>query len=720
MTAVLRWTSFFCFAALATKAAFAGGPYTFTLSAWDDASVSASCIAESEYYGWYLTGASGVVAAPPISLGADVDNSDLVVQLSPTSSDWLEAPAPPTRPDLGGFLFASGGSEDPGNILTDINNSANDLHDGQFTSSGQPYYTFYNPPAGGSAYSTVWTQVWSAVSVEAYSDNDSGGSASAHNSVYATLYYTLSVTVYNWFGHDPSDYFDTSNWSAGVAPNGVDAVAMLGYQDSGRSDPQPATTVTLSSNLTLGTLLFDNPNTYTVNGPGTLTLEASTGDAQIILSQGDHVVNASTTLASNTDMTVAAGSLTFSSSISSASGTVLTTHGGGTLNFSGFSLGSFLGQGAEIDLQTGTYTAATLSNTGQLNFQGGTLTAAISNSGTFSAGGTVNGNLFNSGTATFGGSAAMNGNVTNLGTFNMNIAALNGSVCNYGSFVVNGSGGTSNINGNFINNGTVQLYDTSLNINGNFVNHSVVNNAPSVTGNVVNTGTMILGDYQFGNLCSPSGRIQVEPTWDGYWSWAGNNVTIGSNATLAFHIEWPQYLGGCNSLNGSNMTIESGAKLELDFDGYQPQNGDSFQLYTFDGLTGNFDPGNVTVNTPSPLSIDWEVIPQVWVGYVAFYIPGDINLDGTVDSTDLADLQDAIDDGIWSLSPSQYAAADFNNDGVVDEADYDALAAYLGESPSAIVAPEPTVSVAVIAPLFLARRRKTAGERRANQSEVSS
>lgn len=183
------------------------------------------------------------------------------------------------------------------------------------------------------ADTTVWCQVYSDVNVDG--DGFSDATITATNSTYATLKYNEAITTWNWFGNDPSDYFDASNWSAGITPNGVDEVAMLGYQDAARTLSQPATVVTLSSDLTLGTLIFDNPNSYTICGPGTLTMQASTNDAEVFVSQGSHVIKAPVVLATSTDFYISSDNLTITSPITSASGTTLTKHGPGTLTLAG-------------------------------------------------------------------------------------------------------------------------------------------------------------------------------------------------------------------------------------------------------------------------------------------------------------------------------------------------------------------------------------------------
>ena len=118
----------------------------------------------------------------------------------------------------------------------------------------------------------------------------------------------------------------SANWAGGV-PNGTGAQAVLG---SVITSPH---TVTVDAPITVGRLDFDNANTYTIAGPQVLTLDATSGDAQINVASGSHTITAPVSLADNTVITVspAASNLSISGAIS-ASGITLTKDGVGTLH----------------------------------------------------------------------------------------------------------------------------------------------------------------------------------------------------------------------------------------------------------------------------------------------------------------------------------------------------------------------------------------------------
>ena len=66
-------------------------------------------------------------------------------------------------------------------------------------------------------------------------------------------------------------------------------------------------TVYTDAPVTVGTINFNNANTYQIAGTGSLTLQTSTGNAQVIVQQGTQELDLPVTLASNTTFNVAGG-----------------------------------------------------------------------------------------------------------------------------------------------------------------------------------------------------------------------------------------------------------------------------------------------------------------------------------------------------------------------------------------------------------------------------
>jgi hypothetical protein len=119
-----------------------------------------------------------------------------------------------------------------------------------------------------------------------------------------------------------------SNWGATAAPNGVDDEAdLLGTITSNQ-------TVYTNSPITLGTLKFNNANTYEITGSSTLTMQTSTGNAQIVVQNGAQEIDLPLTIASNTTLNISSGAtLLIGNQLTINSGETLTQTGAGTVNY---------------------------------------------------------------------------------------------------------------------------------------------------------------------------------------------------------------------------------------------------------------------------------------------------------------------------------------------------------------------------------------------------
>jgi hypothetical protein len=128
-----------------------------------------------------------------------------------------------------------------------------------------------------------------------------------------------------WDVDASGNWSSVANWSDGDLSH-AGATAVLGNKITA---PR---TITADAPVTVGRIDFDNANTYTVAGDGTLTLDATSGEAQINVTSGSHSIAAPVSLADNTVITVAplTGSLGITGQLS-ADGVNLTKAGAGTL-----------------------------------------------------------------------------------------------------------------------------------------------------------------------------------------------------------------------------------------------------------------------------------------------------------------------------------------------------------------------------------------------------
>jgi hypothetical protein len=99
------------------------------------------------------------------------------------------------------------------------------------------------------------------------------------------------------------NYNSPGSWT--TVPNGACQIAYFPQA------PVPQT-ISLDVDVTVGTVTIDSTNAYTINGPGTLTIYCPADGGHLNVLNGNHTINASTTLESDTtvDIVHAADSLT--------------------------------------------------------------------------------------------------------------------------------------------------------------------------------------------------------------------------------------------------------------------------------------------------------------------------------------------------------------------------------------------------------------------------
>lgn len=185
-----------------------------------------------------------------------------------------------------------------------------------------------------------------------------------------------------WIKNGSFGWSARSNWS-GAVPNFIDATVNFG------SVITQNTSVNLNINATVGTINFNNANRYTIAGASSLTLNTTSGNAQINVIAGSHTINVPLTLAKNTTITVTpeASSLTISNLQATAQ--ALTKTGAGTLvvnNIRAAGL-SVAGGTVRISQNGGTSTVTSLdTSAGKLDLTNNKLIVPAGDVGTFTAG----------------------------------------------------------------------------------------------------------------------------------------------------------------------------------------------------------------------------------------------------------------------------------------------------------------------------------------------
>ena len=144
---------------------------------------------------------------------------------------------------------------------------------------------------------------------------------------------TLTIAQATWSTNASGNWSDNTKWNP-IAPDGGNARAIFG---SAITAPQ---TVTMDGEHFAGTLVFDNTNSYTIGGTGTLNLRAiNTAAASgtfstIDVVSGSHSISAPVILWGNTTISVGTGgALAITGPLTTHAGTTITKTGAGTAQF---------------------------------------------------------------------------------------------------------------------------------------------------------------------------------------------------------------------------------------------------------------------------------------------------------------------------------------------------------------------------------------------------
>jgi autotransporter-associated beta strand protein len=223
-----------------------------------------------------------------LAFGVNNTNAAGVNKDQGTAADQNAATAVATGIEIG-IPLTSLGSPSSGNILVmaDINGSKDDFLSNQFLP--------------GLAVGT----------------NNLGNNGVFNLSSTPNEYFSIPVPASGangtWINPGSGSWGIAQNWANSVIPGAAGDPAIFASATS-------PSTVTLDGNRTVGSLSFNNSNTYTIAAGtgGTLTLSGNGSNAAIHDFGGSHIVSASLSLASNTDVDVTnhGDNLTFSGNIS--------------------------------------------------------------------------------------------------------------------------------------------------------------------------------------------------------------------------------------------------------------------------------------------------------------------------------------------------------------------------------------------------------------------
>ena len=149
------------------------------------------------------------------------------------------------------------------------------------------------------------------------------------------------TTEFFWFTDSSANFNSPINWMFGV-PNTNERTAVFGDVITADRSVLNAVAVTVKG------VRFDNANSYVITGPGSIHLDADTGNVAIDVLQGSHEFQQDVLLQDATDVDVAGGAVLNFSNELNLNGMTLTKTGMGALN-----VNNALTGGGTLDCQAG-------------------------------------------------------------------------------------------------------------------------------------------------------------------------------------------------------------------------------------------------------------------------------------------------------------------------------------------------------------------------------
>lgn len=386
-----------------------------------------------------------------------------------------------------------------------------------------------------------------------------------NNSANTSVDLLVLASTAQWGNAAGGNWSLAGNWADNGTPN------LAGAQANFLGAISSAQTVTVNSAFTVGTITFNNLNSYSVVGSSLLTLN-NNGIALIDVAAGSHSITAPIALANNLQITAAAGTALNLVGVLSESGgsKTLGTNGAGTVTFSGAA--------------ANTYTGLTTVNAGTLNLNKTAGSNAIGSGGVSVSSGATLG-LLASNQIADAASVRVDGTFA-LSTFSEVIGALNGAgsvTTGAGSLLTIGASNnlSSQFNGVISGAGSIAKAGTgTLTLTGNNtfggVGKTVAINAGTLQiandaslGNAANSVTLSSGTLALMSNFSTSrsftlsgaGTIDTGPdtaTLNGVISGTGPLVKTGGG-TLAL-TNTNLYTGG-TTINGGTVLVNSASSL---------------------------------------------------------------------------------------------------------------------------------------------------------------
>ena len=437
-----------------------------------------------------------------------------------------------------------------------------------------------------------------------------------------------------------------TNWSPNITPNVATADVNFVGSITGPS------TIDLDGNKTSGKLTFDNANSYTVGGAGTLTLDNGLAAGSIAVVTGNHFINTPIALPNATGVSTATGTTLQVGDVSGAG--AITKSGNGTLTLNGTtaSTGGMVVSGGLV--QVGTGGASGVLPAGNISLAGGTRISLNSTSnatiaGNISGGGSISQDaasvVTHTGTSTYTGFTDLN-----VGTFNNNGSIVGTSNIDVNNTTNLGAGSTTTTPGSIIvSTGGTLTSDGTVS-----VNKLAANDGASAT---INSGTVtasegiFAGETGTGTLNINGGTTSVLRIWAGTNGGAVGNINISAGRVDA--NQWTS-IGTAAGATG-NIT-QTGGTLNQNHTDWLSVGENGTAAYTMSGASilndqavvdtsaRGTNKGNIVIGRNSGGTGVWTLndtatarIRELLVGNAAS-TTGTVNINGTSSVTSSYDL----------------------------------------------------------------------------------
>ncbi|HZZ43163.1 MAG TPA: autotransporter-associated beta strand repeat-containing protein [Tepidisphaeraceae bacterium] len=350
-------------------------------------------------------------------------------------------------------------------------------------------------------------------------------------------------------------WLSSPNWAGGIVPNAASQVATFGPVITANR------TVTVGSAQTVGSLVFNSPYSYTLQGSFATTL-SSTGGSTVSVLNGNDFIASPLVLSGATTFNMSGGSLTVSGNLTGSAAGSITKSGTGNLELSGTLA---LATNFPINITAGTATFDSNPGLSSLTINSGA--TAVVNSTAFSPVST---------TIASGGTLTVNQNITNNFTVHANGGTISvGTGVTYSPMGISlNSSGLTKTGSGTLKLPVLNLFDTPVTVAAGTLNAPSLNLAGSTFtqtgGTITQQVTLRADDSHVGpTLVLGAGAGSASYLMQGPGAIVGNipaavsvNLNSGSNGDATWTVSSPFTNAGNLQITDTGGELSQTLKLD--------------------------------------------------------------------------------------------------------------------------------------------------------------